>query len=258
MITTLAFEQAVESYEGRRIRRARFVRRSLLPVPAACVVANGIRENLSALFKARVSVRLLEPVIPDPRAWALIFADAMVYRVRGSLGDAALILRNSDALGFVGRVFGERPHEARPLSPIEDEVLSRALRGLATTLSPVCGSTEHFFVERSVERSGFVTYFELLLSGPVEVKIGVALARDPNPASQAGLRLEDLLEVELELSAEFASGEIEADQLLLLQPKSTLRMKTKVGAPAVLKLEGRIVARGDCGALGEHSAFACR
>ena len=37
---------------GRRVRRARFVDRSLLPVAAACVVANGVRETLAALLHA--------------------------------------------------------------------------------------------------------------------------------------------------------------------------------------------------------------
>lgn len=258
MITMLAFEHTGELCLGRRVRRVRFVRRSSLAVSAACVVANGVRETLSSLFGTRVNVRLLQPVIPDPAAWALILADVILYRVRGPLCDAAVILRNSDALGIVGAVFGERAQGLRPLSPIEDEVLTRALRSLATTLSPVCGSAEQFIVDRSVARGGFTTYFELLLSGPLEAKIGVALARDPIPASQIGLRLDDLLDVELELRAEFASGEIEAAQLLVLQPEMTLRMKTKVGAPAMLKLQGRIVARGECGALGEHSAFAPR
>ncbi|MBC5816668.1 MAG: FliM/FliN family flagellar motor switch protein [Candidatus Eremiobacteraeota bacterium] len=256
MIAALTFENAVERYEGRRIRGARFTRRSSLPVSAACVVASGVRETLCAQLGARVNVRLLEPVVPDPAAWELITADAMMFRVRAPLSDAALILRRDDALGLVGAVFGERPEKSRPLSPIEDEVLARVLRSLAATLSPVCGAPEKLSIDRTTERTGFVTYFELLLDGAIEVRIGVALTRDPQPAGHMCLRIEDLLDVELELTAEFATGDMEAAELLLLQPNTTLRMKTKVGAPAVLKLAGRIVARGECGALGGQSAFA--
>ncbi|MFN2528459.1 MAG: FliM/FliN family flagellar motor switch protein [Candidatus Baltobacteraceae bacterium] len=256
MIAALTFENSAERYEGRRIRGARFTRRSSLPVSAACVVASGVRETLCAQLGTRVNVRLLEPVIPDPAAWQLITADATIFRLRGPLSDGALILRRTDALGLVGAVFGERPGKSRPLSPIEDEVLARVLRSLATALSPVCGATEKLSIERTNQGAGFVTYFELLLDGPVEAKIGVALTRDPQPAAHPCLAIEDLQDVELELTAEFATGELEAAELLLLQPDTTLRMKTKVGASAVLKLAGRIVARGECGALGEHTAFA--
>ena len=255
MISALAFARTGECLEGRLVRASRFKRRSLLPVSAACIVANGVRETLSSFFGQRTGVRLMEPVVPDPHAWSLIAADAAFYRVRGPLSDAALVLRDADALALVSTVFGERAQPPRALSAIEEEVLSRALHSLAATLAPVCGPIDRLEIERMSGRAEFLTYFELLVDGPLEVRLGIALSRDPAPGPHACLRLDDLAEVELELSVEFASGTIEAGELLLLRPETQLRMETKVGAPAALKLAGRTVARGECGALGERNAF---
>ena len=255
MIQCLAFERTGRAYGNRIVRAAKLERRSALPVSAACVVANGVRETLSTLLRQPVTVRLLEPVVPDADAWALITCNALLYRVRGPLNDAMLILRPSDALALTGAVFGERSQELRPLSAIEEQVLARAVRSLASMLAPVCGAAETLVAERCDERAGLLSYFELLVDGPVAVRIGVALSRDPAQAVRSALRIEDLAEVEIELTAEFAAGEIEAGNLLLLQPNATLRMDTKVGAPAALKVAGRTLARGECGALGEHSAF---
>ncbi|MDP9016727.1 MAG: FliM/FliN family flagellar motor C-terminal domain-containing protein [Candidatus Eremiobacteraeota bacterium] len=255
MIASLTFNRAVEIHAGRRLRTALFERRPSLPVSAACVVANGVREALRMALGGGVGVRLLEPVIPNPQAWALITADARLYRVRGPLSDGAMIIRPADGLALVSAFFGERLGGRRELSAIEEEVLGRAVRSIAATLAPVCGAADQLRVERISEQSGFLTYFELLIEGPVDARIGIALARDPAPAPQACLRIDALLEVELEITAEFAAGSIEAGELLALKPDTTLRMETKVGAPATLKLAGRIVASGECGALGERNAF---
>jgi flagellar motor switch/type III secretory pathway protein FliN len=258
VILALGFERAACLAGSRRVRRARFERRSALPVSAACVVANGIRETLSATLAQPVRVRLFEPAAPDSDAWTAIFADAHVYAVLGPLCEAALILRSSDALAIAAAVFGETHQTPRELSPIEEQVLMRAVRSTAGALAPVCGAMERVRVERLRERRTFLTYFELLCEGPVEARIGVALVRDPPAGATPTLRIEDLAGVEVELDLEFAAGEIEAADLLLLQPNTQVRMMTKVGAPAALKLAGRTVARGECGVLGERNAFVVR
>ena len=242
-------------FNGRRVRSAQFQRRSCLPVSAACLVANGVRETLCSLLGARIGVRLLAPVIPEPAAWSLILADALIYRIRGHYCDAGIVLKEADARTLVATIFGETPRIAQPLSPIEEEVLSRAIRSIAATLAPVCGPMEAPSAGRSSERGGFMTYFEMLLQGPLEARIGMALSRDPVPPAHDCLRIDDLSDVEIELNAEFAHGEIEACELLLLGPGMEVRTNTKVGTGGVLKLAGRIVARGECGALGEHGAF---
>jgi hypothetical protein len=89
----LGFARRGEYVGGRYVRRAVLEPRSLLPVSAACLVANGVRERLAEILATDVSLRLLEPRLPDPDAWHAIARDATCYRVRGPLADAAVVLR---------------------------------------------------------------------------------------------------------------------------------------------------------------------
>ena len=250
----LGFEREAQAIGGRRVRRARFERRSSLPVSAACVVANGVRETLGAVLASAVSVRLLEPVIPSPQAWAAICEGAQIFGVRGPVADAAFVLRPRDALALATAAFGEIPGDARALSPLENEVVSRALHAVAGSLAPVCGR-ELSAPERIVDIRGYVTYFEMLVERPVALRVGVALSRDPMPRSTGTLRIDELLDVQIELAVEFAHGSLSAAAFLDLGPGSNVPMQTRVGEPALLKLAGAVLARGECGALGERNAM---
>jgi flagellar motor switch/type III secretory pathway protein FliN len=237
-----------------RVRAVRFAPRSSLPVSAACVVANGVRETLSALLAAPVFLRLLAPVVPDARGWSAIRAGALIFRVRGPVCDAAFVLRPDDALALASSAFGEEPGGSRNLSAVEQEVLVRALRGIAGSLAPVCGR-ELSPLERILDIDGYMTYFELLVERPAAARIGVALSRDPVSRASGSLRLDDLGSVEIEVRAEFASGTLSAAAFLDLRPGTIVPMKTRVGEPGLLKIGGAVLARGECGALGERSAM---
>jgi len=129
----------------RRVRQARFETRSSLPTSAACVVANGVRETLASVLGVAVSVRLFEPVIPDPAAWQAIAQHASLYRVRGSVAEAVIILRPNDAISLVAAVFGEpagQTSNQRLLSPIELDVANRIASAIAANLSVVCGTRD--------------------------------------------------------------------------------------------------------------------
>jgi flagellar motor switch/type III secretory pathway protein FliN len=255
---TLAFSRNGEIIRGRRVRRSCFERRSMLPTSAACVVANGVRETLSALFAAPVTLRLLQPVIPDPGAWKIIGAEAKLYRVRASNADAVFVLRPHDALALAAAAFGEpAPEPRRPLSPLENEVLLRAVRALSGTLAPVCGR-DPAVVEPILDICGCVTYFELILERPAAARIGVALSRDPIPKGGGTLHVEDLLDVEVELSAQFAAGQMPAAAFLDLRPDALVPMMTKIGMPGLLTAGGTVVARGECGTLREQNALIVR
>jgi len=253
-VTLLGFEREVQAVGGRRVRRARFEQRSSLPVSAACVVANGVREMLGAVLASAVSVRLLEPVIPSTQAWAAICEGAQIFGVRGPVADAAFVLRPRDALSLAAAAFGEIPGDPRALSPLENEVVSRALHAVAGSLAPVCGR-ELSALERIVDIRGYVTYFEMLVERPVALRVGVALSRDPMPRSTGTLRIDDLLDVQIELAVEFARGSLSAAEFLDLGSGSNVPMKTRVGEPALLKLAGAVLARGECGTLGERNAM---
>jgi flagellar motor switch/type III secretory pathway protein FliN len=250
----LAFERKSEDCNGKRVRRACFERRSSLPVTAACVVANGVRETLGALLATPVSLRLLEPVIPDPAAWGAICASAQLFGVRGPLCDAAFVVRRQDALALASSAFGEPADSPRQLSAVEQEVLVRALRGVAGALTPVCGR-ELSPLERILDIRGYVTYFELLVERPVQARIGIALSRDPAAGGAATLRVEDLLDVQIELSVEFARGSLPAAAFLDLRPGAHVPMTTRIGEPGRLKLGGAVLAHGECGAMGERNAM---
>jgi flagellar motor switch/type III secretory pathway protein FliN len=250
----LAFEREATMENGRRIRRVKFERRSALPVSAACVVANGVRETLGAVLAAPVSLRLLEPLIPDAQGWHAICAQARMYAVRGNVADAAFILRPRDALALAAAAFGETPGDLRALSPVEQEVTLRALRAVGASQAPVCGR-EMSALEPILDINGYVTYFELLMEQPVPMRLGVALSRDPAQRGAGTLRAADLLDVEIELSVEFARGTMSAARFLGLGSGENVPMNTKVGEPALLKTAGTVLARGECGALGERSVM---
>lgn len=241
---------------GRHVRRAQFERRSLLPVSAACVVANGIRECLSTLLAVRVDLRLLEPAIPDPRAWAAISEGAYVFATRGSACGAAFVLRPNDASTLAAAAFGEQPAE-RPLSSLEHEVLVRALRALASSLAPICGR-DLSPLETVADIAGYVTYFEVLSPAPLPFRIGIALSRDPAPLSPGTLGIADLLDVELELGVTVAQGFMDAGSLLRLRPGVEVPMTTAVGDPGLLTLDAAIVGRGECGVLGNRNVLVLR
>jgi flagellar motor switch/type III secretory pathway protein FliN len=254
VIPVLGFERAAEC-AGSRVRRARFEHRSSLPVSAACVVANGAREALAAAYGTAVSLRLLEPAIPDEAAWAAIASQAEIFRLRGPIADAAFVLRPPDALALATAAFGEAGGELRPLSPIEREVLARVVRALGTTVAAVCGIRDPAPAERVAGVRGYATYFELIVEHPFAARVGVALSRDPAPERRGHLRAEDLLDVEIEVGVEFASGSIGAAGILGLRPGCEVVMDTKVGDLAMLKVAGAVVARGECGSIGGRSAM---
>jgi flagellar motor switch/type III secretory pathway protein FliN len=244
----------VNAASTKTIRPICFQRRSALPVSAACVVANSIRETLGALLATPVSLRLLEPVIPSPQAWKAICAGAQLFSVRGSACDAAFVLRPADATALAAAAFGEEAGGARSLSAVEQEVLLRALRGIAGSLAAVCGR-DVTPLERILDIRGYTTYFELLVEQPAALRIGVALSRDPAVRAGTTLRIEDLGRVEIEVSAQFAAGTLSAAAFLGLRPGTVVPMNTRVGEPGLLKAGGAVIARGECGARGERHAI---
>ena len=96
MIATLAFGDPVADGRGRRLRSPRFVPRSTLPLGAACVVANGLREQLSRQLACELDVELIEPAVPGPAERRTLLDRATIVRVRGRLCDAFVIVRPAD------------------------------------------------------------------------------------------------------------------------------------------------------------------
>jgi hypothetical protein len=239
------------AYAGRRrIREVCFEDRSSLPASAACVVASGARETLGALLASPVNLRLFEPVLPSPDAWRAILDGATLYRYRGTVADAAIVLRPRDALALAraafGEVCGEDSASDAPLSPLESDVLARVSAAIGASLAAVCGLREGAAVERVAEIGAYTTFFELLLDRPVRASIGVAVSRDPAPEPRGTLNLADLEQVQLRLEVSLDLGTFPASFVMALRPGSLLP-----AAPGPLRgrvrAGGRTLAYGNCG-----------
>lgn len=255
---TLQFGAASASFGAKRIREAHFALRSSLPVSAACVVANAMRETLATLVSIPVAVRLFEPVMPRADAWRAIVAGASLYRIAGTTLDAAIVLRPKDAVALASLLFGEAERAERDLSVIERTVVARAVQALAGALAPVCGFRETPRSEPILDIDAYATYFEVLVEQPVAARIGIALSRDPQPAPGARLRPADLLDVEIELTAVLAEGVLDAASLLALGEGTSVPMTSKVGDDGVLLAGTTVIARAECGAQGSRAAIVVR
>ncbi len=231
--------------------------RSSLPASAACVVANGVRETLAALLGMPVTLRLFEPVVPDPRAWQAIASNAMLYRVRGSVADAAIVLRASDAMAFASAVFGESmAPEDRSLSPIEADVVDRAAEAIAGNLIAVCGAREGRCVERVAAIDGFVSFFEMFIEKPVETRIGIALSRDPMPEPRGGLEVAHLADVRIAVDAAIDLGDAKAAAVARLSVGAILPIHPHHLQRCTLAAAGRRLGSGVCGVSGGRYAIA--
>jgi hypothetical protein len=233
-----------------RIRAAGFEERSALPCAAACLVASSMRERLSALLAAPVTLRVLEPLIPTPSGWQAIARGARFYRLRGSAADAALVVRDGDAAVLASAAFGEtidRVTDDHRLSPIERDVLNRAMSSLAGTLNAICGDADAGGLERASTLDGFETYFEVLIERPVVARIGVALSKDPSPEPQGALLPESLNEVRLPAAVRLELGSAAAGTLARLAPGEIMPILSSSGFRGSLHVAGRTLARGACG-----------
>jgi Type III flagellar switch regulator (C-ring) FliN C-term len=253
-------EGCFDGMGGRRVRRAQFEVRSSLPLSAACVVANGVRETLSSLLGAHVAMRLFEPSIPAPDAWHAILRSARLYRIRGRIADAALVLRPPDAVALAATLFGEAYAAGgtadRTLSRIEGDVLDRMVGALAANLGAVCGIREAHAVERVASICGFVTYFELLIEEPVAARIGIALSRDPSPEAGASLEAGHLARVKLTTVASLDAGTSDVAALARLAVGTIVPIAPREFHRCTLAAHGRRLSRGSCGVRNGRYAFS--
>jgi hypothetical protein len=242
---------------SKRIRKPVFRPRSALPSSAACMVANGVRETLTSIFSSPVEMRVFEPSIPSPPAWPAIVKDAVLYRVRGSIADAAIVLRSADALSLVAALFGEGLSvcRERELSPIERDLLDRTANAIAAHLVSVCGTRESRCVERIGTIEGYSTYFELLVEEPVGARIGIALSRDPSPEPRGCVEIGHLAAVPIAALATLDLGRIPSGAVAELRPGSILTLRPYDLQRCSLHAHGRSLAHGACGVRNGHYAL---
>jgi hypothetical protein len=246
-----------------RVRRMRFVPRASIPVEAACVVANGIRETLRELFGETCELVLGEPAALDASAWALLAQDALLFLTRGRQTDVVLVLPQRDARRLVLRAFGEGDACGAPHLPdgacsaLELYALERIAARCAAAFDPLCA--ERRVGSRAVRARDVpacAAYFDLRVHAPVALTLGIGIVRDlPDPGPSGALAPFALDSVAVEARAIFAEGSIDAAAFVQLKAGDVVRLGTKVGAPASLNLGGRRLATGVPGVVASRTAF---
>lgn len=255
MIAALTFGAPFGLPDGRVVRTCAFVPRSNLPLSAACLVANGVRETLARLLASEIEVELFEPAIPGARERALLLAGAIVYRVRGRIGDGFVIVRAADARMLVARAYGERTGNGA-LSEIETATLERIVLAMVPLCNTLCGTLGPV-ARDSAERAAcdIATYFEVRTTGSERIAIGFALTKDPPETVDERITLADLADVELRGSVAFACGTLAVPAFSRLCAGATIALDTPLGGTGTLHFGDVVFARGTCGARDGRSAI---
>ena len=256
MIATIGFGSP-HLYDGRVVRSAVFTSRSTLPLSAACLVANGVREQLSRLLATDLEVELVEPAIPNPTERRILVEGATIFRVRGRICDGFVIVRAADARRLVALAFGESERPERDaLSEIERATLDRIASGLVPLCNTLCGTLGPIARE-SNERAAcdLTSYFEVRTTGALRIAIGFALTRDPPEDIGERIVLADLADVELEATVEFGRGMLGVPAFSRLAAGATVVLDTPLGAFGHLRFGDVSFAAGTCGVLNGRSAL---
>jgi flagellar motor switch/type III secretory pathway protein FliN len=254
---------ATLTFEPRRngVRRARFVPRPSLPLDAACVVANGVREGLRALLDDACAVTIGEPVALDAAAWRGLARDALLFATPGRATDVVFVLAPRDARKLLLAAFGEETGGADgTLSALEMGAIERIVARCAVACEALCverrGPTSTVDAAR-LPRS--VAYFDVRVAAPVALTIGVGILRDlPAPPPAAQLPAAVLGGLTVELRAVLGHGSVPAPSLLDLAPGCVVPLRTKVVGEGELNLAGQRIAFGTCGVRNGRFAFEVR
>jgi hypothetical protein len=240
------------------VRPLRFTPRASIPPATACLVANGLRETLRDLLGTRCELVLGEPAAIAADAWSALAHDAFLFLTRGRQTDIVLVLPRRDARRLVLRAFGEGdalPDEA--CSALELHAIERIAARCAATFDPLCA--ERTAASRAVavhEIPRCVAYFDVRVQVPVCLEIGIGIVRDLPDAGAAGrVPLSALGEVTLRADAVFGNGTVSYAQAMALRPGLLLPLNVPLDAPARLRIAGRTLAYGACGARDGRTAL---
>jgi flagellar motor switch/type III secretory pathway protein FliN len=256
VIAALAFEPARD-----RVRRARFVRRPSLPVDAACVVANGVREALRTLLGEACTVTIGEPVALDAAAWRKLTHDALLFATPGRATDVVFVVGARDARRLVQAAFGEEAAaEDGSWSALEAGAIERIVARCAVACDALCverrGPTSAADAAR-LPRS--VAYFDVRVAAPVALTIGVGILRElPETPPSATLTPATVGALGVDIRVIVGHAVLSAPRLLDLRVGSLVALSTKVDGQGELNLAGQRIALGTCGARNGHSAFEVR
>jgi flagellar motor switch/type III secretory pathway protein FliN len=177
------------------------------------------------------------------------------FLTRGRLSDVLLFVSEEDARRFVAAAFDERAAD-RKLSALEHATLGRLANELAMLFDPLCA--ERYAPAQPVSPEAVaqcVAYVDLRVGPPIDAALGIGMTREPKTDETIGPTISPKLlqDVLCDVRAEIGSGTISAARLACLAPGAVVRLDTKVGANAMLKVDRSTVARGRGGVvMGEN------
>jgi hypothetical protein len=245
---------------GGGVRPARFVPHADVPLDAACVVANGVREALRAVLGERCAVRLGEPVALDPGAWRALVADALVFAQPGRATDVAFVLARRDARRLVDAAFGEEGSPHGQWSALEHQAVERIVGRCAPAADVLC--VERQGPARAVDPARLpacAAYFDVRVSEPIRLILGVGLLRALPPTPPAATLAPAVVgDLALKVRAILGSGCVPAARLLDLRIGDVVMLGTKVADTGELKVGAQRIAGGVCGTRRGWAAFAVR
>jgi flagellar motor switch/type III secretory pathway protein FliN len=243
---------------GERVREARFVPRASIPLSAACLVAGRLREALREVLGDPCDVVIGEPQSVDDAAWSALTRDARCYLTRGRQTDVVLVITEHEGAALVRHAFGE-PADTTAGAPsaLETLALERLAARCSSSWDPLCA--ERRDVSQPLARANIprcVTFFDVRLRAPLAASLGVGIVRDlPDAGPGEPFAPHLLARVPLEVRAELGRGTLDAGTLARLEPGDVVRLRTKVGSTATLKIGKTPLAVGACGFVGTRPAF---
>jgi flagellar motor switch/type III secretory pathway protein FliN len=244
------------------IRPLRFAVRASIPIEAACVVANGVRETLRELFGEACELVLGEPAALGADSWPALAREALLFLSRGRQTDVILVLPRSDARRLVLRAFGEadgagEDGRADACSALELLALERIAARCARAFDPLYAEQRNpCRAVQAHEVPACVAYFDLRVGTPIALTLGIGIVRDlPQAGPAEALPAAVLDEVMVEAHAVFAEGTIDAASFVHLRPGDVVKLDTKIGAAATLRLGDRRLAAGAPGVVRSRTAL---
>jgi flagellar motor switch/type III secretory pathway protein FliN len=245
----------------RGVRAAGFVRRPGLPVDAACVVANGVREALRALLGEACTLTIGEPVALDATTWRKLVREALLFATPGRATDVVFVLAARDARRLVRAAFGEdAAAEDGTWSALEAGAIERIVARCANACDALCverrGPTSAVDATRV---AGSVAYFDVRVATPVALTIGVGIVRElPEAPPLATVPPAVLAGLTLDLRVILGRTELPLPRLLDLRAGSVVALRTQVEGASELNLAGQRIAIGTCGVRDGRAAFEVR
>ena len=248
MIANLRFDRA---------GTPRFEPATNVRLATVCNVANTVTEHLARLLDCPVSIDLFEPVVVPLGAQPALFANATLFFARARRSDLLMVIRDRDARRLVACAFGLEIDalSGRELSAIEERVLDKIANEVAHLCGALTGEISTFTrAHGAVDAYDCATYFELRLAPPVDVVIGLGLAKDPVAVSDVRIVPSALEPVKLHLQARLGRTRIPARTVVNFQVGTVVTFDA-LDKPAALLAGSTVVARGECGVRDGKIAF---